>query len=465
MSEAQQPTSSGIVITKSDTPLRNPFASTSSTRMFIADNRAGTCRDPKVDPKLLKFVNEGNFRSISHGNGGFSYQYGIKPDSIYQYIGGPDGGCGWDAIPPVNASQLQGDLVKVYTLDGKLFDFFGAHNQLRSQMNDGDGAESFIIANIYKGSVQDVLTQIDCCDQRLIHIQFGEEGDTSWWTPQAYATKVLDWVEQIKTARPMQKFRWGWDIPTIYNSGKKVQEWIDGVWQIYAPVADKDNWFIRQYLHLFQQVQLTGNINTDIQLIDDFIVNGLPLYAKAIDDSVFAGHRVFIGQVSANEYAGTAYSSAVTENVQYLVNCYLRFTKFMCESLRDKGTRFIGQCYIGMNQWISNNLVPNIDFVYVSIQNRLFGDKAKCLYITHPYHDVDMLGTFSGDTYRICLQNRSGEPIPYPDVINVEGFNFVFNPKSLQAVYCTNADSGTPKPYDPNIKRQFEGWSKQYFEL
>ena len=461
--DQQQATATEIVITKGSTPLRNPFTSTSSTRMFILDDRAGTCRDPKTDQRLAKFINEGNFKSISHGNGGFSYQYGVEPNSIYQYIGSP--GQGWDAIPPINPTQLQGDLAKVYTLDAKYFDFLGAHNQLRKMMNGGEGAESFIIANIYKGSVQDVLMQIDLCNQRLIHIQFGEEGDTSWWTPQEYAVKTLDWIEQIKIARPDQKFRWGWDIPTIYKAGKKVQQWIDGVWEIYGPVADKENFFIRQYLHLFQQVDLTGDINADIQIIDDFINNGLPLYAEAIDNSVFAGHRVFIGQVSANEFSGTAYSSPVTENMFYLVACYFRFTKFMIESLRDGKTRFIGQCFIGMNQWISQKLIANLDFEFVSRQNRLFGPKTMAAYVTHPYQKVHMVAATNGSSIRVCILNVSGVDLIIPQSLTYEGIVIPFVPVLSDCVYCNLQESSTCYKYDPIHDGVIKGLSMNYFEF
>jgi len=431
--------------------------------MFILDDRAGTCRDPKTDQRLAKFINEGNFKSISHGNGGFSYQYGVEPNSIYQYIGSP--GQGWDAIPPINPTQLQGDLAKVYTLDAKYFDFLGAHNQLRKMMNGGEGAESFIIANIYKGSVQDVLMQIDLCNQRLIHIQFGEEGDVSLWTPQEYAAKTLDWIDQIKAARPDQKFRWGWDIPTIYKGGKKVQQWIDGVWEVYGPVADKENFFIRQYLHLFQQVDLTGDINVDIQIIDDFINNGLPLYAAAIDNSVFAGHRVFFGQVSANEFATTAYSSPVTETMFYLVACYFRFTKFMIESLRDGKTRFIGQCFIGMNQWISPKLVANLDFEFVSVQNRLFGPKTMAGYVTHPYQKVHMIAATNSGSLRLAILNVSGVDMPLPVNILFEGNVKPFDPVFTDCKYCHAQDSDSAVSYNPKDIGVIKGLSINYFEF
>lgn len=443
--------------------MRSAFAGTSSCRMVIKDNRNGLCMDPKLDPVIQYIADKGFFKMITNGpDGGLSHEYGVNADDIINYNNEFTRTSGWNAYPPINPNAFKGDLARVYTAGGYNMNFIGANNIIRKMMNQGNAAESFIIANIDKGTVEDVLTQIDITDQRLLHILFGEEEISQWASGEQYALKVLDWAAQIKEARPGQKFRFGWDIPTIYNGGKKVQAWIDGIWKIYGPVADKNNWFIRQYLHLFQQVILTGNADTDNPLIDDFIKNGLPLFAKAIDDSVFNGHRVILTQVSANE---NAYTEDVINGMQYLVACYFRFTKFMIESLASGGTRFAGQIYIGMNRWVSPGVVPNLDFQFVSIQNMLADNGANYCTCTPIHPDVDTMITFQDNVYRIGMQNNGSSNVDLPLTVTTDVKTADFIPIKTIAISCHEASSTTTSPYDPMVARQLAPYSINYFEV
>ena len=62
MSEEAQsaPSTNTLVVTTSDTPLRNFFRTSATGRIFIADNRTATCIDPMNSPFFDK-MDEANF--------------------------------------------------------------------------------------------------------------------------------------------------------------------------------------------------------------------------------------------------------------------------------------------------------------------------------------------------------------------------------------------------------------------
>lgn len=455
-----------LILSSSRKKANPPFASTSSVREFIKDDRQAICEDPKTSPRIQKLITTGNFQCLSWCNGGFAQQVGDpNPTSILSYTGALTPTQGWNAVPPADPNKLQGDLVKQYTIDGFNFDFFGAHNAMRKMM----GANSYIIANILKGTIQGVLTQIDCCDQEIIYIQFGEEIGPDEMSAAAYAQKCIDWANAIETARPNLTLRFGFFVPTIYLGGNKAAQWINGIFTVYGtpenPV-DKKKWFINQYFHLFKYIDLTENVDQDIELIDQFFSTVPQAFSDAIESSLFSGHRVFIGQISANEFLGQAYGGNALENTQYLASCFARFTKFFLESLRDNKTKFIGQCYIGMNQWIKPNLEVVLDYKYVRLINKLIGKKNKVLFCSGWQPEgFDILGTSLDGTYYLIIQNRTGNSIPFPENVSLDGVVKQFMPSYCEGVYCNTNDAKTGIEYNPNATRGILPYSLQYFEV
>jgi len=160
-----------LILTTSTKKSGVPMASTSSVREFILDDRQALCEDI-TSQRIQKLITTGNFTCLSWCNGKFAQQVGDPSvNSILRYTGELTLTQGWNAVPPIDPLILQGDLAKTYTCNGYNFDFFGAHNAMRKAMD----ANSYIIANILKGTIQGVKTQIDCCTQTIIYIQFGEE--------------------------------------------------------------------------------------------------------------------------------------------------------------------------------------------------------------------------------------------------------------------------------------------------
>lgn len=470
ITEAAPVASMPLVLEVSNKKAALPFASTSSVREFVEDDRLALCADPATSPRIQKLITTGNFKSLSWCNGGFAQQVGDPSViSIGSYNSPTTPTNGWNAVPPVNPVILQGDLAKTYTKDGNMFDFFGAHNAMRKMMDGGNGANSFIIANILKGTVEGVLTQIDCTDQQIIYILFGEEIGSEDMMAADYARKCIEWANAIETARPNQTLRFGFYVPTIYLGGKKVEQWIDGIFTVYGTAEnpiDKKKWFIDQYFHLFKYVELSGNISQDVAEIDKFFATVPQAYSEAIEASKFAGHRVFIGQVSANDFSGTAYSSPVTENIFFLAACYARFTKFFLESFRDEKTKFIGQCYIGMNQWIKKNLEVVLDYKFVRLLNRQIGRTNKILFCSgwNPA-GVDIQGTFYDGIYYLTIQNRTGSSIPFPESITLDGVTKPFLPHYCEGVYCNGEGDKNGYEYNPNATRIMLPYSLQTFEV
>jgi hypothetical protein len=454
-----------LILTNSGKKALPPFASTSSVREFIKDDRQALC-ESLDSPRIQKLITTGNFKCLSWCNGVFAQNVGDPSQvSITNYNNELTPTSGWNAVPPVDPDILQGDLVKNYTRDGFKFDFFGAHNAMRKQM----GANSYIIANILKGTIQGVLTQIDCCDQQIVYIQFGEEIGADEMSAPAYAQKCIDWSSALQLARPTFDLRFGFFVPTIYQGGKKITQWIDGIFSVYGTAAnpvDTKKWFINQYFHLFKYITLTGNPAMDVPLLDQFFSTVPQAFSQAIEASKFAGHRVFIGQISANEFPDNPYDGNVIENTFYLASCFARFTKYFLETFRDGGTKYVGQCYIGMNSWIHDNLQVVLDYKFVRLINMLIGRKRQILYTDGwAPAGVDIVGTIdTGDgAYYLNIQNRTANPIPLPDNVSLEGVAKSFAPYGCEGVYCATDDAKTGTEYDPTPTRMLLPFSDQTF--
>ena len=449
---------SEITITTSDTPLRDFFASNSSTRMFF-EKRGNdiVCKDPLTHEWFDRYVNEGGFLCISHGNGAFSNYYGIDPRP--QYLGG---GMGWDAVlaPPVNCSILKGDLCTPYTLNGQTFDFFWAHNALRNRM----GASSYIIANILQGTIEQVYLQIDQLDQNIIYIQFGEETTDLWTSGVEYANKCYQWADALREHYPGQRFYFMFDCPMLWKkdvgTSAKAMIWANEIASV-RPI-DKSLFGIRQYCHLMYFINANDDTDHNIAEVENAITNLLPQYAAAIESSPFAGCKVFIGQISANE---GAYTPEVNKGVQYFVNAYVRMMKFFTDNLRDDMTRFIGVCYIGTNSWIDKSLNTNLDFQYVGILNQIFGGGQKALYINQFDPMVDVIGTMKNGVYKIVMQNRKGEPVKLPETITLDGIAVPLSSANVHARKCAARDSTTSTDYNPLQDLTLSGYSIQCFQI
>jgi hypothetical protein len=464
---AAAPGQTTIILTNSGKKALPPFASTSSVREFIKDDRQALCEDI-TSPRIQKLITTGNFQCLSWCNGKFAQEVGDpNTNSIVNYTGKLTPTKGWNAVPPADPIILQGDLVKNYSLDGYNFDFFGAHNALRNAM----GANAYIIANILKGTIQGVKTQIDCCNQNqsIIYIQFGEEITSSEINPSVYAQKCIDWANELEISYPNLTLRFGFFVPTIYQGGQKVTQWINGIFQVYGTATnpvDTKKWFINQYFHLFKYVTLTGDAAFDIVSIDHFFNTVPQEFSAAIEASLFAGHRVFIGQISANEFPDTPYDGHVIENTFYLASCFARFTKYFLETFRDGGTKYVGQCYIGMNSWIHDNLQVVLDYKFVRLINMLIGRKRQILYTDGwAPAGVDIVGTIdTGDgAYYLNIQNRTANPIPLPDNISLDGVVKSFAPYGCEGVYCATDDAKTGTEYDPTPTRMLLPFSGQTF--
>jgi hypothetical protein len=442
-----------------------PFASTSSVREFVKDDSTATCEDI-TSPRIQKLITTGNFKCLSWCNGKFAQQVGDpNTNSIVSYTGKLTPTRGWNAVPPVDPIILQGDLVKNYSLDGYNFDFFGAHNALRNAM----GANAYIIANILKGTIQGVKTQIDCCNQNqsIIYIQFGEEITSADMNPTVYAQKCIDWANELEISYPNLTLRFGFFVPTIYQGGQKVTQWINGIFQVYGTATnpvDTKKWFINQYFHLFKYVTLTGNVALDTVSIDHFFNTVPQEFSAAIEASLFAGHRVFIGQISANEFPDNPYDGNVIENVFFLATCYVRFTKFFLESFRDEKTKYIGQCYIGMNSWIKKNLEVVLDYKFVRLLNLIINMSGHVLFIEGlDIEGVDKVGTQLDGTYYVNIQNRTANSIPLPDNVSLDGVVKQLLPFACEGVYCLSEDAKVGYEYNPNATRIMLPFSDQTF--
>lgn len=449
-----------LVIKKTSTPMRALFASNSSVRMFYdtLPNKQIVGKDPLND-EWFDFYAEANFRCISHGNGAFSNHYGIEPDG--KYVGGK--GNGWDAqlAPPVDCTKLKGDLCKIYTLNNQNLDFYWAHEALRKRLN----MIGYVIINIYKGTLEQAYIQIEQLDQRLICVQFGEESTTLWKNGAEYATKAYEWADKIQQRFPAQKFHWVFDIPILWKAKTGVDLVSKNFAESIASVRpiDTQNWCIRQYLHLFYFYELTGDLATDVQLVDEAIKTGLPQYSKAIDESVFAGCRVFLGQVSATEIGDTP---EVQKSKFYLVSAYARITKFITDSLMNGGTRYIGQCYIGTNTWINKYGVKNLDTNAVALQNMLFANGRKGLQIEAPVYEsikdlVDIVGTYDENNLYLCIQNRSSLFLTLPKTITVDADETHFEFVTGKGVTCVAQSSYYGEDY--LITDEIKPYSQNYF--
>ena len=77
-----------LILASSRKKANPPFASTSSVREFIKDDRQAICEDPKTSPRIQKLITTGNFQCLSWCTGGFAQQGGDpNPTSILSYTG------------------------------------------------------------------------------------------------------------------------------------------------------------------------------------------------------------------------------------------------------------------------------------------------------------------------------------------------------------------------------------------
>jgi len=456
MSEEAQsaPSTNTLVVTTSDTPLRNFFRTSATGRIFIADNRTATCIDPMNSPFFDK-MDEANFGCVSYPNGGLANNDGVDPKPVY--IGG---GNGWDAklAPPVDCAAFKGDLCKVYTYNGQDFDFFWAMTAWRNRM----GADAYVQVNITKGTLEQAYRKIEQCSQNLIYVQFGEECTDDFPNGAEYAKKCYEWYDAICNHFPSQKFTGIFFVPMLWKKGvgtsAKAYQWANEIASV-QPI-DPSQWGICQYCHLMYFIDGTGNIPHDVAEVDNAINNLLPQYAACIDNSPFVNCKVFIGQLSANE---DAYTPEANKGVQYYVNAYVRMVNFFAQSLRDQRTRFIGVAYIGTDSWISKAIQVNLDFQYVSVLNKIFGGGQKMLYTSQIDPMVDIIGTYKADVYKIVMQNRKGVPVPLPASINLDGVDVPFAPEKTVAYKCERIDSVSASSYTPST--ELFDYSINYFEV
>lgn len=392
---------------------------------------------------------------MSHGNGGFSRDYGIVEDRLH--IGGA--GNGWNAIPPVDCSIKQGELCADYKVGGKNLDFFNSHMILRNKM----GAENYIIANMLKGTLEQLYWQIDATmPQKAIFIQFNEEtGSEQWGNGANYANECYEWQAAIEKKYPQQRFRYVFDVPTLWHStngiSEKAARWAEEI--VSVKPIDKKKWCIRQYCHGWDMWALTGNLENDIAQVEK-AVKLLPEFTNVIANSVFAGCKVFLGQVSAHEYN----QDGIIRGSNYIVSFYARMTKHWIDSLRDGPVDYIGQCYIGMNSWINKSYVANLDFQYVSVQNNLWVPGLKALKIVDFHPEVDAFGGYK-DGYRIVMQNRSDSGVALPETALLDGYDTSFEPSKVVARSCTAKTSTTSTEYNPMAQRELAPNSINFFEI
>lgn len=442
-----------LIVTTSKKKIKRLFGSTSSTDMFFKGGQSPIGIDVEKDQWFTEFL-KGGFTSISHGNGGFSRDYGIVEDRLH--IGGE--GNGWNAIPPVDCSIKQGELCADFRVGGKNLDFWNSHMILRNRM----GAENYIIANMLKGTLEQLYRQIDATlPQKAIFIQFNEEtGPEQWGNGANYANECYEWQAAIEKKYPQQRFRYVFDVPTLWHSengtSEKAARWAEEIVSV-RPV-DKKKWCIRQYAHGWDMWALTGNLESDMVQIDNAINVVLPQFTRIISESVFAGCKVFIGQVSAHEYN----QSGTIRGANYIVSAYARFTKHWIDSLRDGPVQYIGQCYIGMNAWINKSYVPNMDFQFVSVQNNLWVQGLKACSFS-PFHpEVDVFGGYK-DGYRIIMQNRSDAEVVLPESLKLDGNDYPFEPSKVVARSCISKTSTTSTEYDPMVRKVLAPNSINFF--
>lgn len=455
-----------LVITTSKKRIKRLFGGTASVDMFFDGNAAPVCKDVKTHPWFIEFL-KGKFAGLSWNNGGFSKDSGVPDggttENDFLYLGGP--GMGWNGIAPVDCNEKQGELCKDYRIASQNVDFWGSHMLLRNMM----GAENYIIANIYKGDLPQLFHQITATlPQKSIFIQFGEEtGAMNFSNGAAYATQCYAWADAIKAQFPQQKFRFGFFCPTLWNKEKGVSEkaqiWADQILSVKP--LDKNKWFVNQYCHGFDMFSFTGDIDHDIADVTHAVDVLMPAFSQTLAKSVFAGMKVFIGQVSAVSFSGMPYNSPVTKNVQYLVNWYARQTKHFIESMRDGLVPYAGQCFIGMNSWINKQLTQNLDFRYVSVMNNLWKQGLKALFVSSIDPEVDIYGGFKDDVYRIVIQNRSGRDIPFPATVSLDGRVIAFTPTKCVGVACAAKNSTTCTDNDAVAHGGFAGFGIWYMEL
>ncbi len=445
-----------LIVTTSEKKIKRLFGSTSSTDMFFKGGQAPIGVDVETDPWFTEFL-KGGFTSISHGNGGFSRDYGIVEDRLH--IGGA--GNGWNAIPPVDCTIKQGELCADYRVGGKNLDFWNSHMILRNKM----GAENYIIANMLKGTLEQLYRQIDATlPQKAIFIQFNEEtGPEQWGNGANYANECYSWQAAIEKQYPQQRFRYVFDTPNFWHSengiSEKAKRWAEEI--VSVKPVDKKKWCIRQYCHGWDMWALTGDIDSDVAQIDNAIRNVLPAFTAAIAGSVLSGCKVFIGQVSAHEYD----KAGIIRGKNYIVSAYARFTKHFIDSLIDGQVQYIGQCYIGMNAWISKQNVPNLDFEYVSIANMLYIQGLKACKIQAIDEAVDIYGGIKDGTLRLVIQNRKGIDLTLPSQVSVDGTVIDFAPSLAAGRRCASLASTTSTAFNPADTMILPGYSIAYFEI
>lgn len=446
----------GLVINTSKKKIKRLFGSTSSTDMFFKGGQTPIGIDVEKDPWFTEFL-KGGFTSISHGNGGFSRDYGIVEDRLH--IGGE--GNGWNAIPPVDCSIKQGELCADFKVGGKNLDFWNSHMILRNKM----GAENYLIANMLKGTLEQLYRQIDATlPQKVIFIQFNEEtGPEQWGNGANYANECYEWKDAIEKHYPQQRFRYVFDVPNFWHAengiSDKATRWAEEI--VSVKPIDKKKWCIRQYCHGWDMWALTGNLESDMAQVEFASTVVLPLFTQAIADSVFAGCKVFLGQVSAHEYD----KAGIIRGSNYIVNFYARMTKHWLDSLRDGTVQYIGQCYIGMNAWINKSYVPNLDFQYLSVQNNLWVPGLRVFSISELHPEVDAFGGYKDGSYRIVMQNRSDAEVMLPATALLDGYDTPFEPSKVIARSCSSKTSTTSTEYNPMIKRALAPNSINFFAI
>ena len=445
-----------LIVTTSEKKIKRLFGSTSSTDMFFKGGQAPVGLDVTKDPWFTEFL-KGGFTSISHGNGGFSKDYGIVEDWLH--IGGE--GNGWNAIPPVDCASKNGELCADYRVGGKPVDFWNSHVILRNMM----GAENYIIANMLKGNLDQLFRQIDqTLPQKVIFIQFNEEtGPAEWGNGANYAMECYEWQAAIEKQYPQQRFRYVFDVPTLWDKEKGISEkakrWADEI--ISVKPIDKKRWCIRQYFHGFDAWELTGNLENDIAQVDNAANVCLPEFTRTISESVFAGCKVFLGQVSAHEYI----QPQVIKGYQYTVNFYARMTKHWIDSLVNGPVHYIGQCYIGMNSWISKTLISTLDFQYVSVANNLYIQGLKAVQVAAIDPQVDIYGGYKDRVLRLVIQNRKGVAIPVPAEVSIDGTITPFSQRKTVARQCSAVNSTNSTVFDPMATGFLAPFSICYFEI
>lgn len=276
-----------------------------------------------------------------------------------------------------------------------------------------------------------------------------------------YAARYYSWRDSIKKHNPGRTIYAVADMPDLF--GPKTPVWITN-FQKYRSIPNDLS--IRWYLHGFFRYTLNGDISHDSIEYDNDISTYLPAYMEKTRSVWGDSISVMVSQESVGVPGYATQPPANGNSVIVQGNCltvmhYFRVEQLLIHWNRDRKIKVLGRSIAGVK-----NLMPSLDFKWLAVINRMYQIQRYSTFNNHSYgSQVDIEVGYLNGVYSVILQNRTGNLIPLPEFVSVDG-------KTIKPVYtfgdgyaCDSKKSTTGTSFNPVLTGNIPGNAIAYLEF